>query len=164
MDECDGGWSRGSRQGSHEGGVSTGAAGMKASFGHLLVSAPTIGVIHIFIQQTFLLLMWPCVGQCWAPRDEPHPTPCPPLVEERDAAWGRHNNVLLPKMSPSYSPGPEYVTLQCKNVFVDVIKLRTLSCRFDPGLPRGLHVMTKVLMRGRQEGQIRGKVEGKKGI
>lgn len=66
---------------------------------------------------------------------------------------GRQNNGS-PKMAHMVIPGTcEYVTLHSKREFVGGIKLRTLRWGNYPGSSGGPNIMTRALIRGRQEGQ-----------
>lgn len=47
----------------------------------------------------------------------------------------------------------EYVTLYGKREFADMIRLRVLRWESILDVPGGLNVITRVLVRGRQEGQ-----------
>lgn len=61
------------------------------------------------------------------------------------------NNAPTPKMSPS-AEACEYVTIPGKGDFAEMIKDLEMGKEYL-GLCRWAHVITKVLIRGRQEGQ-----------
>lgn len=113
-----------------------------------------------------------CLQRCWGQvrqkqsKKVPDPFPCDGSARyeqiwspHRDFTLGtgelwwtegwslKHVYVLIPRTC-------EYVTLQSKRDFADVIKSRILICGDESGLSRWAHGITKGPYRGRRESQI----------
>lgn len=77
----------------------------------------------------------------------------------RAPASGGGSRAAAPKMPTSHIQTCGCVTSHGKRDFADAIKLRAFGWGDLPGLPRGPCVITRVLKRGRQRGQVRERLE-----